>query len=1106
MAAGRMQNFVLFFLLIPFVMLSCDFGKTTQFTRLDAAKTGIDFVNENHETEKSNILTYEYFYNGGGVAIGDINNDGLADVYLTSNIYENKLYLNKGNFEFEDITESSGTGCKVGWKTGVSMVDINSDGLLDIYVCRSASPDPSRRKNILLVNNGNNTFTDKASEYNLDDDSYTTQAAFFDFDRDDDLDVILLNHSILDISNSFLITRRNSTVRYPHVGNKLLKNENGKFMDVSDSMGVYGPASNYGLGVSLSDVNNDGWIDVYTGCDYTGRDKLLINQSGKFFADATDSLSHISKFTMGTEIADVNGDGWMDIFTVDMLPEDNRRQKQLFGTDRYDVFANMVGNGLHHQYMRNMLHVNHGNGSFSEAGQLAGISNTDWSWASLFADFDNDGVQDLFISNGFKRDLTDNDFTKFKAFQEITAARKEGKNASFLEVIGKLSENKIPNYCFRGNGNLSFDNVTAEWGLSEPALTNGVAYGDLDNDGDLDLVTNNINEQAGVYRNNAEAVNKNSYLEVQLTRSGKNCLAYGARVTVYANGNLYVREQLPVRGFQSSVDQRLHFGLGKATVIDSIRIGWPDGTTHVIKKVVPNQILKISNDSGVVAGLQQTATPTYFIPGSPISFTHRENDFVDFRIQALLPRMYSREGPAMASADVNGDGLMDVFIGGPKDQPSGLWLKQRNGSYKTHFSKCFEDNKSESVDATFFDADSDGDQDLYVVTGGYEFSENDPLLKDQLYLNAGGGNFVKGFLPEYLVSGSCVKAADIDSDGDQDLFVGGMVVAGKFPVAPESAVLVNDGKGNFTLSQNIPESLKHAGMVCDAAWVDLDNDKSKDLVIVGEWMPVKVFMNEKGMLVERSAEYIDADSHGLWNCILADDFDGDGDTDMIIGNQGLNTQMKPSPEQPVTMVYDDFDNNGSIDPIVTYYIMGKAYPYPTRDELTEQLPTFKKRFTDYKSYSNAQIEDVLPPEELARAKKLKVSMATSSFVRNDSGRLVFEAMPLEMQMAPVMSMALMDVDGDGIQDVVTGGNISATRARSGKMSGNHGFVFRNDGKGNFKFLPPQQSGIHISSDVRKVISQNGELIFAVNNGPVVTYRLAATMKGNEGPITSRNVH
>jgi enediyne biosynthesis protein E4 len=1076
------------FALLLLVVIGCNKSENKkQFTQLDPDDTGIDFINENTETEKSNILTYEYFYNGGGVALGDINNDGLLDVYFSSTIYENKLYLNKGNFEFEDITEQSGTACEVGWKTGVSMVDINADGFLDIYVCRSASPNQDRRKNILLINNGNNTFTDRAKEFNLDDESFSTHAAFFDFDRDNDLDAILLNHSTLDISNSFLITRRNSKNRFPNVGNRFMKNENGKFIDISDSIGVYGPASNYGLGVSLSDVNNDGWIDIYTGCDYTGRDKLLLNDQGKFFIDATDTLSHISKFTMGTDIADINNDGWMDIFSVDMLPEGNRRQKQLFGSDRYDVYLNMVNNGLHSQYMRNMLHLNNGNGTFSEIGQLAGISNTDWSWGALFADYDNDGVQDLFITNGFKRDLTDNDFAKFKVAEELKVGQRQGKNVSFLEVINKLHENKIPNYSFQGLGNLQFKNVTKEWGLDGASLTNGVAYGDLDNDGDLDLVTNNINDPAGVYRNNANEFSKNSYLKIKLSGKQGNTQALGAKVTLFANGKMFVKENLPARGFQSSVDPSLHFGLGSVTVADSIVVQWPDGSVQHLRNLSVNKTINIKQEGTTPRKIALEHEATYFVNASPpaLTFTHKENEFVDFRVQALIQRMYSREGPAVAAADVNGDNVEDVFIGAAKEQSDELWLGRKDGTFSKQNLKTFDNNiQGESTDATFFDADGDSDLDLYVVTGGYEFSENDPLLQDKLYLNNGRGNFKPAALPEINSSGSCVIAADIDKDGDQDLFVGGKIIPGRYPESPESILLINDGKGRFSADKNIPQSLREAGMVSDAVWDDLNNDSFPDLLVVGEWMAVKVFLNDMGVLKDASQDFIQAKTEGLWNSILAHDFDGDGDKDFIIGNQGLNTQMRASEKQPVTLVYDDFDNNGSIDPILNYYIMGESYPYPTRDELTEQLPSFKKRFTDYKSYADAKIEKVLTPEELEKARKISVMMLESVYVRNDNGKLVFSPMPVEMQMSPVMSLAVIDVDGDGIEDVVTGGNISSARARTGKMTGNFGFCFRNDGKGNFSFIPPAISGINVNGDVRKIITLENSLIFGLNDGAV----------------------
>lgn len=1071
------------------ILAGCSTPETKVFTKLDSDDTGIEFVNENLETEKSNILTYEYFYNGGGVALGDINNDGLLDIYFSSTLFENRLYLNKGNLEFEDITESSGTSCSIGWKTGVSMVDINSDGYLDIYVCRSASPDPQRRRNILLVNNQNNTFTDKAKDYGLDDTSYSTQAAFFDFDRDNDLDAILLNHSTLDISNSFNINLRNSSTRYPEVGNKLLRNDNGRFVDVSDSLGVYGPASNYGLGISLSDVNNDGWIDIYAGCDYTGRDRLLINKEGKHFEDATSILSHISKFTMGTDIADFNGDGLMDIFTVDMLPEGNARQKQLFGADRYDTYAGMVRNGLHHQYMRNMLHMNLGNGAFAEVGQLAGVSNTDWSWAALFADYDNDGQQDLFVTNGFKRDLTDNDFAKYKAFEEIGASQRQGKAVSYLDVIAKFRENKIPNYIFKGARDLQFTNVTTDWGFDESLLTNGAAYGDLDNDGDLDLVTNNINDPAGVYRNNTRQLFKNNFLSVELKGKSGNSQAVGAKVIAYANDRLFVRENLPVRGFQSSVDHSMHIGLGNLSAVDSVQIYWPDGSVEKRGRVEINQKLVIRQSDADKVLIPETKQPL-FTETLVDNVRHTENDFVDFRVQALLPHMFSAEGPALEIADVNSDGLPDLFIGGAKGNPSRLYLQGKDGRYLASTQIFDSDIQREITDAVFFDADADNDADLLVVSGGYEFDKNDKVLADKLYLNNGKGKFSETAFPDIRSSGACARPADIDHDGDLDLFIGGRVVPGNFPEVPESHILINDGKGHFAIDANIDASLKFSGMVTDAVWTDLNKDAFPDLLVVGEWMPLKVFINEKGKLVDHCSQWTSQRTEGLWNCIAKHDFDGDGDDDFVIGNLGLNTQMRASSEQPITLVYDDFDKNGSLDPIVNYYVQGKSYPYPTRDELTEQLPSFKKRFTDYKSYSTAQIEDVLTPEELKNARKLSVAMLETVKVINDNGKLTLTPLPIEVQVSPVMAIAFVDVNGDSIKDLITGGNVSAARARTGRMTGNTGFVFRVDRKGEMMFIPPGQTGIIVDGDVRKIATDKNAVLFGVNNDVVRKYSLS----------------
>ena len=1073
---------------------SCSKKEETLFTKLSTSTTGIDFNNKNHETELSNILSYEYFYNGGGVALGDINNDGLVDIYFTSNIFENKLYLNQGNFKFKDITSQSGTACEVGWKTGVTMADVNGDGFLDIYVCRSASPNSDRRKNILLINNGDLTFTDRAKEHNLDDSSYSTQAAFFDYDNDGDFDLFLLNHSLLELSNSFSIAVKNSNVRFPEVGNKLYRNDGGLFRDVSDDMGVYGSAFNYGLGVSLSDINNDGWVDIYAGCDYTGRDRLLLNEQGKFFRDVThEQLTHISKFTMGTDIADINGDGWMDILTLDMLPEDNFRQKQLMGSDPYDVHSAMVKNGLHAQYMRNMLHLNNGDGTFSEIGQLAGIANTDWSWGALIQDYDNDGVPDVFISNGFKRDLTNNDFAKFKVAQEISEARKLGKETSALDVIERMKENRIPNYVFKGNGDLTFTNATTLWGFHQATITNGVAYADLDNDGDLDLVTNNMNEKAGLYRNNSERL-KNNFLSVRLAGE-KNTFGVGARVAVFASGKKFTREQLPVRGFQSTVDNTLHFGLGKIAAIDSVWVHWPGGKETILKSVSINTVVIVPENEVVTTALSgQTSntgvTPlTQFLSIDTIYSGARENDFTDFNTQPLLPRMYSTQGPAMTVGDVNKDGTKDIYIGGPKGKPGKLFLGNKKGQFTESKQPAFNDAiEAEEIDAVFSDMDADGDLDLYVVTGGYEFEVGDSALNDMLYENDGHGNFAIRKLLPIPQSGSCVRPVDFDGDSDLDLFVGGRIIPGRYPETPSSYMLINDGKGNFSIHDLYTGTISKPGMVTDAAWMDLNGDNRQDLVVVGEWMPVKVFINTSSGFEDQSAKFFPQPTSGFWNCILAEDFDRDGDPDLIIGNYGLNHQARASQSQPISMYYADFDSNGSVDPILDYLVMDKSYPYPTRDELMQQVPSFKKRFIDYKSYSVASISDVLTSHELKTSQKMEVSTLQSSYFRNDNGRFEMLALPLPFQFAPLFALALADVNEDGHWDFISGGNLSAARARTGKLTGSYGMVAYGDGKGNFRPISSLESGLCIKGDVRHLVYDKGTLLAAVNNVGVIQFK------------------
>lgn len=1093
-----MNRFILYFASVFYFFFSgCSQSSKqtgdTLFKKLSSGQTGITFINANTEDVKGNILAYEYFYNGGGVALGDINNDGLTDIYFSANQGENKLYLNKGNFTFDDITEKAGVVASSGWKTGVTMVDINHDGYLDIYLCRSGDQHPLFRQNSFFINNGDLTFTDKATALGLNDDSYSTQAAFLDFDRDGDLDMFLLNHSRLAISNSYDIKRRYINERVRYVGNKFYRNDNGKFRDVSDSVGVYGPASNYGLGIACSDLNNDGWMDIYTSNDYTEKDKILINKKGKVFHEASDSLlTHMSQFSMGTDIADVNNDGLYDILSLDMLPESNKRQKEFYWPDRYDVYQSMVKNGLHHQYMRNMLQMNNGDGTFSEIGQLAAISNTDWSWAALIEDYDNDGLQDIFITNGFKRNFTSNDFLSFRADLAIKA--KQGEDVAELnDILNKMPSNKVHNYIFKNLTGISFSDVSSEWGFNEETLSNGAAFGDLDNDGDLDLVVNNMDEVAGMYRNNGGQLNKNNYLKVNLEGDNKNTAGIGAVVTLFAEGTLMKKMLSPTRGFQSSVEPLFFFGLGKIDEIDSLILEWPTGEVQRLDHVKTNQMLTL-RQKNAQHGLRkpQLKTGNLFSGKEVLDFKHNENDFIDFKVQALLPRMYSTTGPALATADVNKDGLPDIFVGGAQGQASAILIQEKRGAFRKIIQPLFESVAgSEIVDAVFFDKDGDEDEDLYLVTGGYEFSTSDPLLLDHLYENDGRGHFKTTKLPEFYSSGSCVRPADIDADGDIDLFVGGRIIPGKYPETPESHILLNDGKGSFSIvTEGVSNSLKKIGLVSDALWLDINKDDQPDLIVVGEWMGVRILINEKGKLSDKTTQYIKEKTEGWWNCILAEDFDNDGDADLVIGNFGLNNQFKPGEERPVTLYANDYDNNGSIDPLINYFIGQNSFPSPTRDELVNQLPSFKKRFLQYNLYADAVIETILTPGEMTASEHLIANHFETMYFQNNGNSFTGRAMPAQLQVSPVFALCALDIDADGNLDLVTGGNLSKMPSRFGNATGNFGSVFLGDGKGNFHYVPQRESGISVRGEVRKILMLNDKkILFSVNNSNPIIYKL-----------------
>jgi enediyne biosynthesis protein E4 len=1082
------------------IFYSCKNNSDVLFTSLDRNSTGVNFQNTFFDDGPLNVANYIYFYNGGGVSIGDINNDGLQDILFTGNMVRNRLFLNKGNFKFEDITPRSGVAEKQGWCTGATMVDINKDGKLDIYICRSADVNPQLRKNLLFINNGDLTFSEKAEEYGLADPGYSTQAAFFDYDKDGDVDCFVINHSTQKYTAG---VQDNPALRKefnPASASKLYRNDNGHFSDISLQAGITSNVLTFGLGVAISDFNNDGWPDVFVSNDFNEPDYLFINnRDGTFTEQLSKCMDETSLFSMGSDAADYNNDGFVDLITLDMLAEDNKTQKMHSGAENFDKLQFLFTQGFYYQYSRNMLQKNNGDGTFSEVGQLAGVSNTDWSWAALFADYDNDGHKDLFVTNGYVKDYTEMDFLKYSIDRLIRSRHGEQVDA-IPEYIRKMPTIEIPNFIFQNNGNATFTKKTTEWGMDKPGVSAGAAYADLDNDGDLDLVINNCNNYASIYKNNSDQLVKNNFLKVKFLGGPHNEQGIGARVTLYSNGNKYYQEQMPVRGFQSSVDPVLNFGIGQASIVDSMVVIWPTDKMQTLKNVKANQTISINiKDATAIWVYDTIATATkYFTEQPAFNFNHTENQFNDFTVQTLLLNYLSRQGPCMAKADVNKDGREDFFIGGAKGQPGQLYVQLANGKFTASPQPALtSDALFEDIAAEFFDADKDGDMDLYVGSGGFEFNENDAALQDRLYLNNGKGHFTKkeNALPQMLFSKGCVKAGDIDADGDADLFVGGRVVPGKYPISPESYLLLNDGKGNFTIATDtMAPALKNIGMVTDALWMDFNKDGKNDLIVVGEWMPVKVFINHDKVLKDESNNYIKFTTNGWWNRIYADDFDGDGDKDLVIGNVGLNTQFHSNENEPLQLYYKDFDGNGSVDPIFCYYINGVSYPANSRDDLTDQLPMLKKKFLEYHQYANATINDVFTPDQLKDAKVLNVTEQSTLYLQND-GEKGFgkKPLPIQAQYAPVYAITSLDANKDGKKDLLLAGNNSWTRIKYGRYSANHGVLLIGDGKGNFTYIPQWQSGLNIRENVRSLqavtTGNQIQLIFGINNGAAKTFTL-----------------
>jgi enediyne biosynthesis protein E4 len=1097
-------------LMLSIIILSssCDTSKSNLsepplFTLLDEKQTHIDFINNLENTEEYNTYTYRNFYNGAGVGLGDFNNDGLPDIYFCGNQAGNRLYINKGNFVFEDITESAGVACTGSWSTGVTIADINGDGWSDIYVCKSGKPGRMNRFNELFINNGDLTFSEKAKEYGLDNFGLSNHASFFDYDRDGDLDCYLLNNSFQSVT-TFDMTPGQRQIPDSLGGNKLFRNDDGKFVDVTQNAGIYSSKIGFGLGVNVGDINRDGWPDIYVSNDFFERDYLYINnKNGTFTESLEEQMTEISQGAMGADVADINNDAWPEIYATEMTPEDNARLKTKALFDTWETYQLKVKSGYYHQFARNVLQLNNKNGTFSEIGRFSGVSTTDWSWGALIMDLDNDGWNDIFVANGIYKDLLDRDFLDIYSNPSIMRSMIKTEESAILRLIEMIPSVKIPNYAFHNNGDLTFTNFSGSWGLSTPSFSNGAAYGDLDNDGDLDLVVNNVNMPPFICRNETDSRLKSNYLTVSLKGEGHNPDAIGANITLYYDEKLNYRELIPARGFQSSVDIRLHFGLGNSSMIDSLIVNWPDGKCTVQRNVTVNRFITINENDISENCIKESreACSTIFhrvekIDG--LDFNHKENDFNDFERDRLLFNMMSREGPHLSVGDVNGDGYDDLYICGAKNSPGALYIQGKSGNFKKTNEKLFEADKiSEDSDCAFFDADNDGDIDLYVASGGNEFPSSSSALLDRLYLNDGAGNFSKSdqILPvSGYVTTSCVQPEDFDKDGDIDLFVGARLRPFAYGLPVSGYLLENNGQGSFSdVSAKRAPGLKDIGMITDMAWADVDSDGDQDMVIVGDWMPVKVFTNDgSNNFTDASENYGMLNTEGWWHVILPVDLNNDGNIDFILGNHGLNSFFKASLEKPVTMYVNDFDLNGNIEQIICSYNGEKSYPLALKDDLVKQIPSLSAKYVKYSDYNSQTIEDIFPGEILQRSVKLNsVEMHNSVMLNSGNGSFKLIPLPAEAQFFPVFSIYADDFNKDGIIDILLGGNLSGAKPQTGIYEAGYGLILQGDINGKWNPISPLLSGFVTKGDIRDMhalnINDDKIIVVARNNDNLQFY-------------------
>ena len=1072
------------------LLLGCTDGEDQplRFEAISAERTGIDFRNDLSYNEEFNVYTYKNFYNGAGVGIGDVNGDGLPDLYFCGNMVDNRLYLNRGDWQFEDVTATAGVACPGVWSSGVAMADVNNDGHLDIYVCKAGSPGGENRHNELFLNDGNAaenggipTFTEAAAAYGIANEGLSTHAAFFDYDRDGDLDMYLLNNSLRPVGGYDI--REGLREQFDTLGgNRLYRHDGNRYTDVSAEAGIYGSAIGFGLGVTIGDVDRDGWQDIFVSNDFFERDYLYLNQhDGTFKEDLTARMPEISMGSMGADMADINNDGFPEVFVTDMLPEDDARMKTKTAFETWDTYQRKVANGYHHQFTRNVLQLNRGDGRFSEVSRYAGVEATDWSWGALLFDMNNDGRRDIFVANGIYKDLTDQDYINF--YSDPATKRKlfEERGTMLTTMIDAMPSVPLPNYAFVNQGDLRFANEAESYGLGEPSFSNGSAYGDLDNDGDLDLVVNNVQAAPFVYRNRTRELDPAMhYIGIDPRRADNEAAAYGAQVTVYTEAGVQYQELAPMRGFQSQVDARLLFGLGTTTSVDSVLIDWPGTGRKVLRSPAIDRYHTVSSP----ARRAWTAGPP---PQGPTlgqtrvltAFRQPENTFSDFDRNRLLYHMQSTEGPRAALADVNSDGYPDVYIGGPKGVSGRLLFGSVAGFVPAKGAAFEADKGSEDMGVLFFDADGDQDQDLLVSSGGSEFSNVSSALKDRLYLNDGAGTFSRAKQNFARSSNSCVRAADFDGDGDLDLFSGERLLPFHYGEPVSGHLYRNDGAGNFeVVTDAIAPDLLLLGMITDAQWLDFDQDGDQDLLVAGEWMPLVLLRNEGGSFERVPSAALDA-ATGLWNTVEVADLNRDGLPDFVAGNLGRNTRLRADAAHPLTLYVHDFDENGTAEHLITAYEGETAYPLVLRHDLVAQLPALKKKYLKYENYRNQTIAAMFGPDAEAAAKRYEVA-TTGSVVGLNRGDGHFELieLPVEAQLTPLFAVAPLDLGYPAGMSLVVGGNLRAAKPEIGGYAGGYLTLLHPTGDGQYLAAA---DGPAIDGEIRDLVVLDDSRLLVIRN-------------------------